>query len=191
MKIRLASPEAHQSLRSLIHYASPVKSGSMAGVKRVVFIRHGLSLANELRHAIPVDKMDRTTFSNLPLGDVPLCDQGIQQAKRLRRDLFGEDSEAGSAGDESPAARTQKSGESGGDTDRNYQIWVSPLRRTIETAQTVFSRSGPRRRVFQQNFVPAGRSRWGSDIDGEKVRSNAVRDESKSLVPLLQEEGHG
>ncbi|CAD7928135.1 unnamed protein product [Amoebophrya sp. A25] len=70
----------------------PVHVGD--GQKKVVFIRHGESLANVIRKKYETHPdhgpEEWKVFTSLPLGDVPITDRGIQQAvtvgKRLRKE---------------------------------------------------------------------------------------------------------
>ncbi|CAD7927679.1 unnamed protein product [Amoebophrya sp. A120] len=62
--------------------ANPLEAVKVGdGVKKVVFIRHGESLANVIRHKYEANPpVNWDEYSNLPLGDVPLTDKGISQA---------------------------------------------------------------------------------------------------------------
>eukprot|EP00392_Amoebophrya_sp_AT5.2_P010807 g10874.t1 len=96
--------------------------------KRVVFVRHGESLANVIRKkyeaAPPVDWKE---YSSLPLGDVPLTDTGIAQAVATGERMRG------------GAWRSYLGlGPSQASDPRAYRIWSSPLRRAIETTQCLF-----------------------------------------------------
>jgi broad specificity phosphatase PhoE len=137
-----------------------LRFSSVPGVKKVVFIRHGESSANFSRqcvkdHGPEFEHWDR----DLPLGDPPLTDVGVRQAREVGR-LIGEHFERERAAAGNAAAFPS-------DMLENALVFVSPMRRTIETARNVFEvgvnqvykKSGqpPRKTQMIDRLLPAAR----------------------------------
>jgi broad specificity phosphatase PhoE len=146
------------------------------GVKRAVFIRHGESSANFSRGFLENHGPEFRSLSHeMPLGDPPLTEVGVRQARALGRriaKIFQQERAAHLAQKKKQTA----SGRQGFPAEilENAVVFVSPMRRTIETARNVFEIGAnqiylpdvetPKRTQMIDRLLPAAREYFSKDF---------------------------